>query len=343
MAREHLGPNADAQVAAAQAAGIGPIGDETPDLLKGRGVNFIGFNEVANEVVVFTSKVVSKKLRKTLPQHGPNGVTIAYQVGFYDLVGKLPPSPYGTMAAELHNGRYKCGGSIHVGNRISAGTLGCLVRDAAGEMYGLTNNHVSGNCNYASVGLPILAPGPVDVSAGGVDPFCIGHHYTSLRMVHGAPDNPNVQHPLNTDAALFKIADQTKVTSLQKDNSYDTPAVVGAITPGMTVTKVGRTTGRTGGVVRAQISGPYMVRYKMAELEIDFAVFYEPIFVVQPPAGSHFSLGGDSGSLVTTLDANNQRLAVGLVFAGDGTNSFILPLQPIVQALGVTLVSGHNV
>ncbi len=326
----------------AQVAGIGPIDDKTPDYLRAKGISFIGFNDSANEVVIFTAKPVPKKLRQHLPQTAPGGVTISYQLGAEELVGKLPPSPFGTVPAELHNGRYMCGGSIHVGRRVGAGTLGCLVRDGAGVLYGLTNNHVSGDCSYASQGLPILAPGPCDIAAGGVDPFCLGHHDRGLRMVHGNPDAPHVSHLQNTDAALFKIADQTKVTSLQKDGSYDTPATVGQIAGGMTVTKVGRTTGRTSGIVRAQVVGPHPVRYKMAELGIDIVVFFEPVFIVKANTGV-FSMGGDSGSLVTTM-MNNQRVAVGMVFAGDDKgNSFVLPLQPILNGFGVTLVSGYGI
>jgi hypothetical protein len=83
----------------------------------------------------------------------------------------------------------------------------------------------------------------------------------------------------------------------------------------------------------------------MPELEIDLAVFFEPMFVVEPNTkGAFFSQPGDSGALVTCLDAQNTRMAVGLVFAGDNQGlSYILPLQPIIQSLGVSLVSGHNV
>jgi hypothetical protein len=296
--------------------------------------------------VVYTNKLVRKKLKEMLPHEGAGGVTIAYDVGVAELVGKLPPSPFGTPPGALHNNRYTCGSSIHVGNRLGAGTMGCLVTDAAGALYGLTNNHVSGNCNYASPGLLITAPGPIDVGAGGIDPFCIGHHHHGLRMVHGTPDNPNVQPSQNTDAALFRIANPNLVTSMQKDGAYDTPALVGPMAPGMVVSKVGRTTGRTGGTVRAQISGPLPVRYKMAELEIDMAVFYEPVFVVEANAPGVFSLAGDSGALVNTLNAQNQRVAVGLVVSGEASKpqiSFVLPLQPILQGFGVTIVSGHHV
>lgn len=75
------------------------------------------------------------------------------------------------------------------------------------------------------------------------------------------------------------------------------------------------------------------------------AYFYEPVFVVEPTVGAHFSWGGDSGSLVVAEVAPNKMAAVGLVFAGDTVKgqSHVLPLEPILQRFKVGLLSGHNV
>lgn len=344
MAREQLGPNADTQLAAAAPGRLEPVPDELPTMPHGFAISYVGFNEAAKEVIVYSTKPVRKKLLKILPQKGTGDISISYQVGLHELIGKLPPPPFGSPAAAQHKGHYTCGSSIHVGNRLGAGTLGCLVRSQDGTLYGLTNSHVSGNCGYASKGLPILAPGPIDVGVGGIDPFCVGHHHEALRMVHGAPDNPNVHPGQNTDAALFKIIDQSKVTSMQKDGAYDTPSAVAKIVPGMKVKKVGRTTGITEGIVRAQVSGPHAVRYKMPELEVDLTVFYEPVFIVEATKGAHFSWNGDSGALVIGEIAPNKMAGVGLIFSGDGKGaSHVLPLEPILQHFKVSLVSGHNV
>jgi len=70
----------------------------------------------------------------------------------------------------------------------------------------------------------------------------------------------------------------------------------------------------------------------------------EPVFVVEPTGAAHFSLAGDSGALVIGEIAQNQWAGVGLVVAGDNKGqSHILPLEPILQRFGVSLVSGHNV
>lgn len=50
---------------------------------------------------------------------------------------------------------------------ISAGTYGARVLDSSGKAYILSNNHVLADLNQASIGDPILQPGPAD---GGTDP-----------------------------------------------------------------------------------------------------------------------------------------------------------------------------
>jgi len=76
-------------------------------------------------------------------------------------------------------------------------------------------------------------------------------------------------------------------------------------------------------------------------------VSFDPVFAVTGVGGA-FSDSGDSGSLVTTLIGGN-RSAVGIVLAGmtdgsapGGKVSIVTPIQPILRALGVILVSGHN-
>ncbi|MDH5385989.1 MAG: hypothetical protein OEY18_14905, partial [Candidatus Aminicenantes bacterium] len=53
-------------------------------------------------------------------------------------------------------------GGVSIGHKdITAGTLGCLVKKD-NQIYILSNNHVLANSNNASIGDPILQPGPYD-------------------------------------------------------------------------------------------------------------------------------------------------------------------------------------
>jgi hypothetical protein len=69
-------------------------------------------------------------------------------------------------------------------------------------------------------------------------------------------------------------------------------------------------------------------------------VFFEPGFLIRGHSGA-FSQPGDSGALVTTL-INDVRHAVGLIFAGRGNESYMLPIGPILERWQVSLVSEHG-
>jgi hypothetical protein len=79
------------------------------------------------------------------------------------------------------------------------------------------------------------------------------------------------------------------------------------------------------------------------------AVAFEPVFLIAG-IGQAFSDNGDSGGLITAVDQGGQRVAVGIVVGGKADKSapgekvtIALPILPILEGLGVTLVSGHNV
>jgi hypothetical protein len=116
----------------------------------------------------------------------------------------------------------------------------------------------------------------------------------------------------------------------------------------MVVEKIGRTTAQTAGIVISQVYGANHVSYQAQLYGFSGSVYFDPLFAI---AGNtvQFSDLGDSGSLITTVDAAGNRVAVGIVVGGmnDGTApggkaTLALPIEPVLAALGVTLVSGHN-
>ena len=332
-------------------AAITPVNDAGKQLLRAKQIQAVGFNEPQRHIVVFTRKAVptTKKALNALPQ-SIDDVEIKYRQGAQETIGEPPSLPFGGPPYVIRQaagaGRYACGSSVSVGNFRDAGTLGCLVQDAAGVIFGLSNNHVTGACSYANVGLPIVAPGVFDVSAGGLYPFTIGLHERSLAMVAGSPDNVN--HLANFDAALFRILDADQVTSFQ-GSAYDTPGATLALVPDLLVEKVGRTTGHTHGKVISQLHGPHWIAYNSPLYGFAGHVFFEPVFTIAGTGGTGFSDHGDSGSLITTVDGE-VRKAVGIVVGGmadksapGGKTTVALPLVPLLAQLGVSLVSGHNV
>ena len=327
------------------------VSDVGKMLLRARQIQAVSFNDAAKEIIVFTKRAApsTKKQIAALPK-AIDDVFIKYRQGLQNPIGLAVSAPFGgpayTIRAVAGANLYTCGSSISVGNFREAGTLCCLVRDQSGTLYGMSNNHVSGSCSHAGIGLPILAPGIFDVAPGGLAPFTIGFHHAALPLIAGSADNVSAQ--ANRDAAIFLIHDPLKVSSYQGD-SYDTPTTVAPLVPGMQVEKVGRTTGHTHGQVIGQFFGAHPIQYTAALYGFSGVVSFEPAFVV---VGSSelFSDRGDSGSLITSVDSNGQRKAVGIVVGGmddrsapGGKITIALSLTPILTELAVNLVSGHNV
>lgn len=330
---------------------VDPASEATKQILHRRGVLGIIFNDADGEVVVLLKRAKpTKKELEALPKL-IDDVAVSYRQGSPSPIGGEPPKAHGNPPYVVrHIGGseyYACGSSISQGNSRDAGTLGCLVRDAQGVIYGLSNNHVTGGCSHANIGLPILAPGVLDVMPNSQDPFTIGYHEQALDMMVGTPDNTNPSN--NQDAAIFKIADDSRVTSYQ-GSFYDTPSTTMTIQAGLQVEKVGRTTAHTSGLVIGQLYGAMSVFYDMEIHAFKGRVYFDPIYVVRGIGNSAFAEAGDSGALVTVIDNAQQRHAIGIVVGGltdkkapGGILTFILPIDPILNKLGITLVSGHNV
>src|SRR5690606_33038463 len=104
-------------------------------------INFIGVNPEENKIVVCTSLKATDKIKEILPKEAGKEYEIEYIKGNAPLVrlprkGNTFDNPF-----YLHKGIYSCGSSVFTGNQLGAGTLGCIVKDKAGNFYGLSNNH----------------------------------------------------------------------------------------------------------------------------------------------------------------------------------------------------------
>lgn len=350
IARGLLAP-LPADVDAMYLANVGPIplGNDAEQTLRHRGVESIAYNATTRTIFIYTTRKVTQKELKSLPASVQRS-GLSFPHGTVDVVGKgnltSQGAPYAVYTSPTGS-HYACGSSISPGNDASAGTLGALVRLADGLIYGLTNNHVSALCSHVQIDTPILAPGVVDVGPNGVAPFTLGFHTRALEMNHGSVGNIDIAR--NTDAAIFKINDVGMVTSMQ-GGLYDTPIQIADPTEGMRVEKVGRTTRHTKGQIVSRQLRPAGVGYQVHSHGFNSTIWFGSVFTLHG-LGSEFSLSGDSGSLVVHVDDHGRPLsAVGLIFAGGpdssapgGAKSLMVPIRPILQALGATLVGGHNV
>jgi hypothetical protein len=118
-----------------------------------------------------------------------------------------------------------------------------------------------------------------------------------------------------------------------------TPAVIAASVP-MPVQKTGRTTAHTFGTVMAT----------NVTLDVSYdsgtARFVNQIRIRRPCGDAGFSDAGDSGSLIVTVPESGLPSAVGLLFAGGGSDTFANPIGPVLESLktasstAVTMVTG---
>lgn len=345
---EHLPPDVD-NVYLTPTPPI-PLSAEAEQILRHKEIQTISFNSTSRTIYLYTKKKVTQKDLHTLPTSiQSNGV--AYPQGHLDTVGKSLGSAQGTTYA-IHkaasgNEFYTCGSSISPGNDASAGTMGALVSMPDGLLYGLTNNHVSALCSHVQPETPILAPGVVDVGPGGIPPFTLGYHTKALEMKVGSLGNVDIAG--NLDGAVFRIHNAAIVSSMQ-GGAFDTPLIVADPVEGMKVEKVGRTTRHTKGHIVSRELRPVGINYQAQNYGFTGVIRFANVFTIHG-LQSEFSASGDSGSLVVQVDDHGRPIAaVGLIFAGGpdsmapgGAKSLMLPLRPILAALGATLVGGYNV
>ncbi|HET7010968.1 MAG TPA: hypothetical protein VFI11_09355 [Anaerolineales bacterium] len=240
-------------------------------------------------------------------------------------------------------------GGVSIGHyRITAGTLGCLVRDReTGARLILSNNHVLANGNDASIEDPILQPGTADGGREENDTIAYLERFVPIEyslepstcgLASGLADVANLiarlvgsKHRLQAiranpeavnrvDAALARPTDD----SIVSDEILEIGRVAGTLAPslGLAVRKSGRTTGLTTGeitVIEATVDVGYDERLARFEGQMLTGPMSEP---------------GDSGSL---LVAANSLQAVGLLFAGSTQTTIYNPIANVLSALAVTL------
>jgi hypothetical protein len=251
-------------------------------------------------------------------------------------------------AFQGHQGRWRpvIPPGVTIGHiNVTAGTFGCLVR-RGGEIFILSNNHVLADVNAGRTGDPILQPGRYDggtpadqvatlgdyipIDFGGEAPTCglaqgletafnqAAQFFGSSHRLSAYRQTTGINH---VDVALAYPASPDIVTPDILE--IGPPKGVHAATLGTPVKKSGRTTGLTHGQV-IQIAVTTQVSYngRMAR------------FTDQLMAGA-MSAPGDSGSAVL----NEEGYVVGLLFAGSDTTTIINPIQFVLDALGIEIVT----
>jgi hypothetical protein len=202
---------------------------------------------------------------------------------------------------------------------VTAGTLGGFVRTSSGLSI-LSNNHVLAASDGASVGDPILQPGPGD---GGTPDDRVA---TLTRSQRFRPEGGNL-----VDAAVAVLDAGVEVDAA----AYPGGPLVGPVPPAddidpdEAVEKVGRTTAHTVGRITAVEVDGVAVQY-------DGGVFtFDDQVEIEGSAGA-FSAGGDSGSVIWR---SRDRAPLALLFAGStaggGNGAGLTFANPLVTVLDV--------
>jgi len=223
---------------------------------------------------------------------------------------------------------------------ITAGTMGALVRDAASQLFALSNNHVLANQNDASIGDPMLQPGPFD---GGTAADQIGT-LAAFRALNFSGGNNTI------DAAIGQITNPIDVSSsTPTDDGYGQPnsKIFGDANNdrvfddktallSLNVQKFGRTTKLTHGQITG-INGTINVCYEVFIIFCVKSATFVDQLIIEPGA---FSGGGDSGSLIVTDDANRNPVA--LLFAGGSTSTIGNRIDLVLNRFNVTVDGGTS-
>jgi hypothetical protein len=223
-------------------------------------------------------------------------------------VKQTPPIKLGTS-----------GGSASDASRLycCGGTLGSLVR-YDGVLSILSNNHILARSGSATVGEDDIQPGLIDVGCNGATANIVAD-FAGDKVPLGTA---NVDTAISTARSGMVDTTGAIIDVGVPCSSPQTPTV------GLAVAKSGRTTGYTTGSIQS-INTSVSVQYqKGCNSGRKFTETYTNQLVIT--GSGSFSAGGDSGSLIVSNDGTPNP--VGLLFAGNSTQTIANPIQAVISA-----------
>ena len=234
---------------------------------------------------------------------------------------QTPPISLGTSGGwtyDLANG-YCCGG-----------TLGALVRIGS-TLYILSACHVlegdkvlGGNNRIAQTGDPVIQAGLIDEQCNRNLAQTVG---TLVKRRSLATSNTDcaiatvVGGMVRTDGAILGIGTISHNTSAASLNQHV------------------KKSGRTSGLTHSHISGLNATVRVAFTNECNGTTYHKDFSgqIVVANSSSNFLKAGDSGSLMVEDTSPNPR-AIGLLFAGNSSETFANPIGQVLSFLGATMV-----
>lgn len=218
------------------------------------------------------------------------------------------------------------GVSIAPLNEHFVGTLGCFLRRISGgteQIFALSNNHVLADTNRLPIGTQIVQPGPEVGPASPGDVFAALSAFVPIQF----PETRLSPVVNRLDCAIAIVTDRKAIrTGTIFGVKKFVPQVLAPV-PGMRVTKSGRTTGVTTGVITATRVNGVQINYG-TDSAPRIATYNDTISIVGEN-GQLFSDHGDSGSIIIDVATNRP---VALLFAGDGRTTTACDLGAVCSA-----------
>ncbi|MCQ4207300.1 MULTISPECIES: S1 family peptidase [Streptomyces] len=241
-----------------------------------------------------------------------------------------------TFEPQILNRRMRpCPSGFSVGNvAITAGTLGSVVYDflpgasvdppgpglgVPSKFYILSNNHVLADSNRAQLGSAIVQPGRFDNGTDPADRIATLSRFITIQF---APQTPLDQQNNVVDCALGEVSFQDATREQYFSGAPRAWRRKANVAVGDLVKKSGRTTNISFGRIIA-VDATIDVNYGTAGT----ARFKDQILT------TNMSAGGDSGSLVTSLD----NVAAGLLFAGSSQVTVVNHIENVRALLRVEI------
>lgn len=239
-------------------------------------------------------------------------------------------------------------GGVSIGHeRITAGTLGCLVKKG-GQIFILSNNHVLADSNQGAIGSAILQPGKADGGEFPKDRIATLTEFVEIKWLggEGCPISKATAGLANLFAKTARS--KSRLQAIRQEETFnlvdaaiarpnqdadvlneilDIGILAGGINIvpalGMKIQKSGRTTAITTDEI-LQLDVTTQVQYGDGKI----ALFEDQIM-----AGP-MSAPGDSGSAIIDMDKN----LVGLLFAGSDEVTILCRVEHVFNLLDVHLL-----
>jgi hypothetical protein len=227
------------------------------------------------------------------------------------------------------------------GNYCCSGTLGSLIA-IQGTQYILGANHSMAITDTGSIGDTIIQPGLIDVSCNPYAANAVASlsYFPLLSQTSTNVDLALAQASSGAINPAGDILEIGPVNAGQPTNAPPSATPLDVTQPGIplpTVVKSGRSTGLTCDPISA-IAADVTVTYNTACDGSGFS-FVKTFTNQVDVSGASFADSGDSGSLI--LDQTTAQ-PVGLLYAGNSTDTFANPIVDVISAMNTYAVAQYG-